>query len=119
MGFFINVPLTTSDYFTTVRLATGGLCAQAGIDMDGAEDFKVCVTESLLILKRNGYKEAVLSFEFDGGIKAFIKGNVLGEREKDSVEDDISFALLSALIDNAEFKKDSDGINEIILNKSL
>lgn len=119
MGFCINVPLTTSDYFTTVRLATGGLCAQAGIDMDGAEDFKVCVTESLLILKRNGFKEAVLSFEFDGGIKAFIKGNVLGERECAGEEDDISFALLSALIDDAEFKKDSGNINEIILNKSL
>ena len=55
--FLITLPLT-GEYLTTVRLTTGGLCALVGFNVDETEDFKVCVTESLLILKRNGYETA-------------------------------------------------------------
>ena len=50
--FSITTPLT-GEYFTTVRLTVGGVCALAGFDVDATEDFKVCVTECLLILNRN------------------------------------------------------------------
>ena len=46
--FSVQLPLT-GEYLTTVRLTTGGLCSLMGFDIDSAEDFKVCVTESLLI----------------------------------------------------------------------
>ena len=52
--FLVTLPLT-GEYLTTVRLTTGGLCALAGFDVDEAEDYKVCVTESLLILKHGFY----------------------------------------------------------------
>ena len=47
--FSITLPLT-GEYLTTVRLTTGGICALADFDVDSTEDFKVCVTECLLIL---------------------------------------------------------------------
>ena len=47
--FSIRLPLT-GEYLTTVRLTTAGLCSLAGLDVDFIEDYKVCVTESLLIL---------------------------------------------------------------------
>ena len=59
--FLVTLPLT-GEYLTTVRLTTGGLCALAGFDVDTAEDFKVCVTESLLILRRNGFLSANIAF---------------------------------------------------------
>ena len=61
--FAMELPLV-SDFLTTVRLATGGVCAVSGLDVDYTEDIKVCVTEGLLILKRNGYARARVSFFF-------------------------------------------------------
>ena len=95
--FSVSMPLS-NEYLTTVRLATGGLCALCGFDVDSAEDFKVCVTESLLILKRNGFQAAEVSFG-------------VGEKGAD---DEISYALLNALIGNAEFKKNAAGLVQTI-----
>lgn len=105
--FKIVVPLE-SEYFTTVRLTTGGLCALADFDVDSTEDFKVCVTESLLILKRNGFLNAELSFTIGEMLVCKIIGeNQTGEKQ-DGFEDEISYALLNALLGKVEFSKDEN-----------
>ena len=102
--FKIVVPLE-SEYFTTVRLTTGGLCALADFDVDSTEDFKVCVTESLLILKRNGFLNAELSFTIGEMLVCKIIGeNQTGEKQ-DGFEDEISYALLNALLGKVEFSE--------------
>ena len=106
--FSVRLPLT-GEYLTTVRLTTGGLCSLAGFDVDFAEDYKVCVTESLLILKRNGYQTAVMEFTVGEKLACAITGDTQGEKTGDTLEDDISRALLSALLDGVEFIKDNDG----------
>ena len=107
--FSIGTPLT-GEYFTTVRLTTGGLCALVGFDVDSAEDFKVCVTESLLILKRNGFTSATIRFTLDTALTCRIEGDTLGGEKEDGLEDEISRALLSALLGKVEFFKDSDRV---------
>lgn len=111
--FLITLPLT-GEYLTTVRLTTGGLCALVGFNVDETEDFKVCVTESLLILKRNGYAEATITFTVGEALRAEIIG--VGERgeKADEFEDNISCALLSALIGQVEFHKDNDVVTGIV-----
>ena len=97
------------EYFTTVRLATGGLCSLAEFDTESAEDFKVCVTESLLILKRNGFLHAKISFNVGEMLSCEIVGEEqLGEKE-DGFEDEISYALLNALLGKVEFENDENG----------
>ena len=110
--FSMTTPLT-GEYFTTVRLAVGGLCALAGFDVDTAEDFKVCVTESLLILKRNGFLSASISFEVGEILSCAIAGETLGGVKEDALEDEISRALLSALLGKVEFTKDSERVIKI------
>lgn len=110
--FSINTPLT-GEYFTTVRLAVGGLCSLAGFDVDTAEDFKVCVTESLLILKRNGFLSAAIDVTLGETLACSIKGETLGGEKEDALEDEISHALLSALLGSVDFKKDSERVVEI------
>jgi hypothetical protein len=110
--FSMTTPLT-GEYFTTVRLAVGGLCALAGFDVDTAEDFKVCVTESLLILKRNGFISASMTFEMQESLICRIAGEELGGEKEESPEDEISRALLSALLGKVEFVKDSDRVTGI------
>ena len=106
--FSVTLPLT-GEYLTTVRLTTGGLCSLVGFDVDFAEDFKVCVTESLLILKRNGYTAATIDYTVGEALGCHVMGkDCVGEKEN-SVEDEISRALLSALLGAVEFDTDENG----------
>jgi hypothetical protein len=110
--FSITTPLT-GEYFTTVRLTVGGLCALAGFDVDSAEDFKVCVTESLLILKRNGYLSASVEFTLGETLACRVDGKEEGGEYLDSAEDEISRALLSALLGTVEFVKEGEKVTGI------
>ncbi len=111
-NFQLKTPLT-GEYFTTVRLAVGGLCTLAGFDVDSAEDFKVCVTESLLILKRNGFSSASLAFTVGEALSCRIVGEEGDGEVETSMEDEISRALLSALLGEVEFIKDEQRVKEI------
>ena len=115
--FTAELPLS-NDFFTTVRLTTGGVCALRGLDVDFTEDVKVCVTEGLLVLKRNGYSRARLSFAFRGeGGKMRCRLIGMGERkgkaDEGSAEDEISFALLAALVEESNVEKDGAAVTEI------
>ena len=107
--FCVTLPLT-GEYLTTVRLTTGGLCSLVGFDVDFAEDFKVCVTESLLILKRKGYTRATIEFSVGEALGCRIVGVVLGAEKEDAIEDEISRALLSALLGEVEFETNEQGL---------
>jgi hypothetical protein len=112
--FFVQLPLT-GEYLTTVRLTTGGLCALAGFDLDATEDFKVCVTESLLILKRNGFLSASICFTVGETLACAVQGVETGGDKADGMEDEISRALLSALVGEVEFCKNANGNVEKIV----
>ena len=101
-----------SEFLTTVRLATGGVCSLAGLDLDESEDCKVCVTESLLILKRNGYGAACVSFDAEEGLRVCVKGEEKGEGSP-SEEDEISYALLGALVKDLDLEKKDDCVAAI------
>lgn len=102
-----------NDYLTTVRLTTGGVCSLASIDLETSEDCKVCVTESLLLLKRNGYAAAEIAFACEGGLSVHIEGkNKTGEIAS-SEEDEISCVLLSALVENLITEHDDSGISAL------
>ncbi len=110
--FSITTPLT-GDYFTTVRLTVGGLCALSGFDVDIAEDFKVCVTESLLILKRNGFDGAKVEFALGEALSCRIGGEGLTGEKEDGLEDEISHALLQALLGKVEIVKEGERVVRI------
>ena len=111
--FTIELPLM-GEYLTTVRLTTGGLCALAGFDVDTAEDYKVCVTESLLMLKRNGFARANILFTVGEKLGCSVCGKEKTTAFEESFEDEISRALLSALVDEVAFENDADGALEKI-----
>ena len=113
MDKFSMVTPLTGEYFTTVRLAVGGLCALSGFDMDSTEDFKVCVTECLLILKRNGFASASVSLTLGEELACEIAGEGACGEKMDTPENEISLALLSALLGSVEFVNDSDKVVKI------
>ena len=106
--FVVTTPLT-GEYLTTVRLTTGGLCALAQFDVEATEDFKVCVTESLLILKRSGFTSASIAFGVGETLACKIVGEGTPKQAEGGAEDEISYALLLALIGKVDFEKNEDG----------
>ena len=112
--FTVRLPLT-GEYLTTVRLTTGGLCALAGFDVDETEDFKVCVTESLLILKRGGFLSATITFTVGETFACVAEGAEHEGAIEDSIENEISRALLLSLVgEEVEFCKNANGVVEKI-----
>ena len=106
--FCVTMPIE-GEYLTTVRLTVGGLCALVGLDVDAIEDYKVCVTESLLLLKRNGHSAAELVFYVQDELTFAVTGTEKTGVVEESIEDEISKALLSALLGQVKFIKDSTG----------
>ena len=110
--FSITTPLT-GEYFTTVRLTVGGVCALAGFDVDSTEDFQVCVTESLLILNRNGFASATISLSVGRELACEIAGEQLKGDIIDTPENEISLALLSALLGSVDFVNEANRVVKI------
>lgn len=119
MKFSMTVPVQTNEYMLTVRLAVGAICEAKGFDIDSAEDYKVSVNESILILQRGGYRGVTLVFEEENGLKVSVSGEEKGESEKDEIENEISYALLGALVDEVAVERENGAAKRIVLNKSL
>lgn len=94
-----------NELMTTVRLATGGVCSLAGLGLDDSEDCKVCVTESLLLLKHRGYLSAEIRYGYEDGFEISIEGKSGGGEKSSPAEDEISVALLNALAQNVTMEK--------------
>ncbi len=104
----IKIPLK-NEYLTTVRLTIGGVCSLAEFDVEQAEDLKVCVTESLLILKRNGFTKGTVTVSLGDLLYCKVRGEERIEKAQSGAEEDISYALLDALVGGAHYEKE-DGI---------
>lgn len=111
--FKINFSLSDSEYMTAVRLVVGAICSIADEDIDITEDFKVCVTESCLILKNGGFDEVELSFSVADGVMATVSG--IGGAALPAGDNEFSLALVSALVSSCEIEKQGDIINKVIL----
>ena len=96
------------EIMTSVRLATGGICALAGFGLDAAEDCKVCVTESLLLLLGGGGKNAKVTFERGKKLSVLLEAEYSGEKSGAPVEEEISVALLKAFVEDLEIVREKE-----------
>ena len=106
-AFTVEFYLSEVEYLTALRLVAGAVCSAADIDIDRLEDFKVCVTESALILKNGGFERVKAEFKTEKGVSATLTGDGGKPQKGDS---DLSLALIGALVESC----DIDGKNGII-----
>ena len=104
--------LADSEYLTALRLVTGAVCSAHEVDLDTLEDFKVCVTESAIILKNCGFEKVLV--EFAGGKKVCCTVSGEGGTPKEG-ENELSLALISALVDECEIVRRGEIIEKVIL----
>lgn len=110
--FTVEFYLADSGYNTALRLVAGAIAGVAGADVDVMEDFKVCVTESAIILKNCGSEKVRVVFSTDGGVRAEISGYGGTPCEGDN---DLSLALISALVTDCAIEKDGEIIKKLTL----
>ena len=87
--------LSDSEYMTALRLVAGAVCSSADCSVDVLEDFKVCVTESAIILKNCGFDEVEVTFGGGEKFTACVEG--FGGKPEEG-ENELSLALISALV---------------------
>ncbi len=104
--------LADSAYFTALRLVAGAVCSAHDIDVDTLEDFKVCVTESAIILKDCGFEKVNVTFSDDGGLCCSVEGE--GGSPKES-GNEFSLALISALVENCEIDRRGGIVGRVTL----
>lgn len=90
---------------TTVRLAVGGVCSLLGFGIEAAEDCKVCVTEGLLLLLHAGCGQAKLTLLRGDGLEVRLTGEGGAPSEERSAEEEISVALLTALVEDLSVER--------------
>lgn len=110
--FVVKFNLKDDEYLTALRLVAGAVASISEVDLDTAEDFKVCVTESVLILKNCGFEEAKVTFKADEGVRCTAEG--LGGQPKEG-ENELSLALISALMENCDIERTGDIIKRVCL----
>ncbi len=111
-AFNVEFCLADSEYMTALRLAVGAVCAVADVDVDAAEDMKVCVTESCLILKGCGFESARVSLGHEGGFTAVVRGE---GGAPVSCDDEFSLALISALVSCCDIERRDGVISAVTL----
>jgi len=110
--FKVEFNLCDSEYMTALRLVAGAVCSAKDIDLDALEDFKVCVTESALILKNCGFEKVQATFSADGCVGAEIAGFGGNPSEGDN---ELSLALIGALVSDCSIEKNGNVIEKVIL----
>lgn len=110
--FEIKFCLADSEYMTALRLVVGAVCSACNVDVDAAEDMKVCVTESCLILKGCGFKSAKINLKTSQGFVAEIEG--FGG-EPAACDNEFSLALVSALLTHVDIERKNDAIYKLTL----
>lgn len=110
--FEVKFNLADSEYMTALRLVAGAVCNAHGLDVDTLEDFKVCVTESAIILKNCGFESARVVFCGKDSAECTVTG--IGGAPCDG-DNELSLALISALVGECEIKRRGEIIEEVIL----
>lgn len=110
--FIVEFNLSDDGYFTALRLVAGAVCSSADMDLDGIEDFKLCVTESALILKNGGFERVKAVFSSQDGVRAEISGAGGTPAE---CENALSLSLISALVGKCDISRVKGVINKVTL----
>ena len=108
----VKFHLGDSAYITALRLVAGAVCSAHDADLDTLEDFKVCVTESAIVLKDCGFDTVTVTFGGGEEICCTVEGeggNPCGR------ENEFSLALISALVKDCGFERRNGIVNKVTL----
>ena len=108
--FKVIFNLADSEYFTALRLVAGAILSSRVDDLDALDDFKVCVTESVLIFKNCGFEEAEVTFT--SGEKTVCEVRGLGGKPF-AGDNELSLALIPARVEDFDISRRGEVIEKV------
>ncbi len=113
-GINVSFSVCDDEYLSSLRLVAGSVCVNAKKSIDDIEDFKLCVGECALIMKRCGYDEISCTLFGDSAPRCEMEGR--GGSPVPSDGNDISLAIIEAFVKKCDIRKRDDGtIEKVIL----
>lgn len=110
--FKVKFNLGDDEYLTSLRLVAGSILSARGADLDDLDDFKVCVTESVLLFKNCGYEEVEVAFIAGDSVVCEVCG-VGGEPH--AGDNDLSLALIPALVESFDIVVKDEIVEKVTL----
>ena len=120
------------EYMTMIRLATSSIAAQAGFDVDAAEDIKIAVVEACKNVSCHGQEGYSDQYQIEYTVgKGVFEVKVTDGCDKHSLEKlsqqcqncpqegDIGMILLHSLMNTVSIGKDENGHKYILMEKSI
>jgi serine/threonine-protein kinase RsbW len=109
------------DYILAVRLAVSAVAERAGFNIEDIEDLKVAAAEACMLLLAGHAGALDITVTVKDGLQ--IEASAAGDtRETENGADetgDLSQYLLEALVDNCEFKRETDELKSVSFFKKL
>lgn len=112
-NFTVKFSVADSSYMTALRLVAGAVCSLCEKDVELAEDFKVCVTESVIILKNCGFESVEVDFCTKDGFAVCTAAGSGGTPAEG--ENELSLSLISALVDECDIKRRGEIIESVTI----
>lgn len=110
--FTVKFYLSDSEYMTALRLVCGAVGSNYELDLDALEDFKVCVTESAIILKNCGFETVTAVFGGGSELTCSVYGEGGAPKGGDN---ELSLALISALVGGCDIVRNGEIIKKLTL----
>ncbi len=110
--FTVEFHLCDSEYMTALRLVAGAVCSAANANIDVLEDFKVCVTESALVLRNCGFDKVRAEFQTANGLSCTLSG--IGGNPC-AGNNEFSLSLIRALVTGCGIKRDDGVISKVTI----
>ena len=120
------------EYMTMIRLATSSLAAQAGFDLEAAEDIKIAVVEACKNVSCHGNEGYSEKYEIEYAVdQGTFSVTIIDACDKHSLEKvsqqcqncpqegDIGMILLHSLMNSVSVGKDEEGHKFIQMVKSI
>jgi len=116
----LRLPLCTNNLLCA-RLTAGAVASLMDIDVEAAEDIKVCVNEACLIMVGSGFSTAQITFGMGEALSIEISGegscpspmSVAGDNTE------ISMLLIKSLVDEVHYTGEDSVISKVNLIKRI
>ncbi len=112
----MTLPLS-SECLVAARLTAGAVCNILGLDIEEADDVKLCVSEACNLIFAQHFGAASIRFGFEKDLCVEIRGDQPSEGPDKEVDEDMSRLLLDTLSDRVDYAEEGGKLVRITLYK--
>lgn len=112
----MTLPLS-SECLVAARLTAGAVCNILGLNIEEADDVKLCVSEACNLIFAQNFGAAFIRFGFERDLCVEIRGDQPIQEQGKKVDEDMCRLLLDTLSDHVDYVEEGGKLTRISLYK--